>query len=335
LPTEFWRNSGYHLLERDAAGRLRVTDDFLRAYYLRPEIHPVEASGERELALHASLMQDPRREVAEEDLKNIEDPDARDNYRIVLRFRDRLLEAGTVEGAYRALFRGTVDVPPMFVDQLVHVVLRNILGGTEDPLRLRAAELFFREQKATIQDGHVLLADLETVEMHASGNRYGSVGRLIVEAQGELGTANLDVLDRANAALYWGRDSKHDTVVSFTYGRAALDAFSRVLELWVAHFLDLKLRITPIRRIEEARWAWHVGLDAESTAILNELWAGREVEQGRMRNIVALFSLQFDDPAAMRGDIAGRAVYLALSAEDGVVRMKPQNLLLNLPLNEA
>jgi hypothetical protein len=37
----------------------------------------------------------------------------------------------------------------------------------------------------------------------------------------------------------------------------------------------------------------------------------------------------------MRPDIAGRAVVLALSAQDGVVRMKPQNLLLNLPLNEA
>ena len=35
----------------------------------------------------------------------------------------------------------------------------------------------------------------------------------------------------------------------------------------------------------------------------------------------------------MRRDIAGRPVYLALAAddEDGVVRMKPQNLLLNLP----
>jgi hypothetical protein len=54
-----------------------------------------------------------------------------------------------------------------------------------------------------------------------------------------------------------------------------------------------------------------------------------------MRNILALFALHFEDPAAMRTDIAGRAVYLALSADEGVVRMKPQNLLLNLPLNEA
>jgi hypothetical protein len=38
----------------------------------------------------------------------------------------------------------------------------------------------------------------------------------------------------------------------------------------------------------------------------------------------------------MRTDIAGRTVYLALSADaNDQVRMKPQNLLLNLPLHEA
>jgi hypothetical protein len=94
--------------------------------------------------------------------------------------------------------------------------------------------------------------------------------------------------------------------------------------------------VKPLRRIEERRWAWHIGLDAESTSILNELWAGRELDQGRMRNIVALFGLQFAEAAAMRPDIAGRTVYLALSVDEKqVVRMKPQNLLTNLPLHEA
>jgi hypothetical protein len=54
-----------------------------------------------------------------------------------------------------------------------------------------------------------------------------------------------------------------------------------------------------------------------------------------MRNILTILALQFDDPAAMRADIRGRTVYLALSCEEGVVRMKPQNLLTNLPLHEA
>jgi hypothetical protein len=281
-------------------------------------------------------MDSPRKSVSEKDLLSIEDADARDNYKVVLSFRDRLVQAGTVEAFYMNLFKGKVDVPPLFIEQLTHVILRNILDGCDDPLRLRAAELLFREQKATIREGHVLLADLETVETHAAGNRYGSIGRLIVEAQGSLGEVNLDVLDRANAAIYWDRESRHDTVISLTYGRPALDAFCRVLEAWVFHFTSLKTRVKPIRQIDEQPWAWHVGLDAESTAILNELWAGNQVEQGRMRRIAALFSLQFEDPAEMRQDIAGRLIYLALSSnEEGAVRMKPQNLLLNLPLHEA
>jgi hypothetical protein len=281
-------------------------------------------------------MADPRIEVSAEELDSISDADARDNYRIVLRFRDRLLEAATLEGCYMNLFKGTVDVPPLFIEQLAHVILRNVLDGCEDPLRLRAAEVFFREQKATLHDGHVMLADAETVEMHAAGSRYGNLGRLIVEAQGELGTVELDVLDRANAALYWEREARHDTVISLTHGRPALDALCRVLEAWIEHFLDITTSIKPVRRIEEPRWAWHIGLDAESSAILNELWSGQEVDAGRMRRVLALFALHFDEPALMRTDIAGRSVYLALSADDkGVVRMKPQNLLLNLPLHEA
>jgi len=333
---DFWRNSGFHLLERDSTGRLRVTDDFLRAYYLRPEVHPVEDSDEAERALHAALMAEPRRRIAQGELAAIGDPDARHNYEVVLRFRDRLLEAGTLEACYLGLFRGPVDTPPLFIAQMAHVILRNILDGTSDALRLRAAELFFRDQKATVQEGHALLADLETVERHASGNRYGSLGRLIVEASGALPSVDLDVLDRANAALYWERESRHDTVISLTYGRPALDALAAVIGLWVKHFLGLAIRVKPLRRIDEPRWAWHVGLDAESSSILNDLWAGSEVEHGRMQRILALFALDFEEAGRVRPDVAGRTVYLALAAdEEGAVRMKPQNLLSNLPLNEA
>jgi hypothetical protein len=281
-------------------------------------------------------MQDPRHAVAGDALESLADEDARHNYRVLLRFRDRLLETGTVEGCYMGLFRRAIDVPPLFIEQLVHVILRNVLDGCEDPLQPRAAELFFRDQKATLQEGHVLLADLETVEMHAAGNRYGSIGRLIVEAQGELGKVDLDVLDRSNAALYWERESRYDTVISLTYGRPALDALARVIEAWVGHCHGLEVKVAPIRAIDEAHWAWHIGLDTESTAILNELWSGAQVDAGRMRNIVALFALNFADPSAMRRDIAGRTVYLGLSVDaEQVVRMKPQNLLLNLPVHEA
>ena len=281
-------------------------------------------------------MESPRKGVLEKEIDCIEDPDAKDNYRMVLKLRDRLLRAGTVEGCYMSLFKGEVDLPPLFIEQLAHVILRNILDGRDDPLQLRAAELFFREQKATIRDGHALLADLEMLERHAAGDRYGSIGRLLVEAQGALPGVELEVLDAANAALYWERESRYDTVISVTYGGPALDALGRVIEAWISHFLDINVVVKAIRKIEEPRWAWHVGLDAESSALLNELWAGGMVEPGRMQRVLALFALRFEDPAAMRPDIAGRPVYLALCSNDaGAVRMKPQNLLLNLPLNET
>ena len=330
---DFWRSSGFHLLQRDAGGRLRVTDDFLRAYYLRPEIHPVEESCEAELRLHGALMNEPRREVAPQEVDQIADQDARENYRILLRFRRRLLEAGTIEGCYMGLFKGDVDVPPLFVEQLAHVIVRNMLDACDDPLQLRAGELLFRDQKATLRDGHVLLADLEMIEMHAAGSRYGGIGRLIVEAQGALGRVDLDVLDRGNAAIYWQRESRFDTVLSLDYGQEGLGALCRVIEAWVAHFFGVRVAVSPIRSIEEKKWAWHIGLDAESTAILNALWNGGDVEQGRMRHVLALLRMDVEGPGDLRPELAGRPLYLALSCDDDeVVRMKPQNLLVNLPL---
>ena len=101
----------------------------------------------------------------------------------------------------------------------------------------------------------------------------------------------------------------------------------------MAHFTGVRVSVASLARIEEPRWAWHIGLDAESTSILNDLWNGIEVEHGRIRRVLALFRMEFANPEDMRPDIVGRAVVLALSSSPGeVVRMKPQNLLVNLPL---
>jgi hypothetical protein len=333
MARDFWRNSGFHLLERDASGRLRVTDDFLRAYLMRPEVRPVDESGPAEIALHERLLADPRRIVDDAELAAIEDEDARFNYRVLLDFRARLLAADSVEACYVGLFADDVRTPPLFIDQLVQVCLRNVLDGVDDPLEARAGELFFREQKATVEKGEILLADLERVEMHASGGAYGSLGRLIVEAQTPMKSASLDVLDEADATRYWERDQRHDFVISLSYGRAALAALARVIERWITHFHGIAVKVAPLKQIEDPRWSWHIGLDAQSTAVLNDLWRGEEVEAGRLRRLLALFRLDFAEPAAMRPDVAGRPVYLALAMDDsGVVRMKPQNLLVNLPL---
>ena len=59
--------------------------------------------------------------------------------------------------------RGVGDTPPLFINQLVHVILRNALDGCEDAFVLRAAELFFRPQRLTLHDGSLIAADEETI----------------------------------------------------------------------------------------------------------------------------------------------------------------------------
>lgn len=332
---DFWRDSGYHLLGTTGEGRLAVSDDFLRAYLMRPEVRPVAESCAAERALHESLMADPCRAVGEPEIGRLADPDARDNYRVVLSFRDRLLAADDLEACYLACFTGAAGepLPPLFLDQMAHVILRHILDGTDDGLRARAGELLFREQRVTIQDGNILAADAEVVEMYATTGGFGALGQLIAEAQTPLRGIELEVLDERNSDAYWERDRAYDTVLNLSFASGGLDAFCRVLEAWVRHFLAVEVSIQPVQQIRDERWVWHVGLDAEGTRLLNDLYTGEEVDEARMARLLSLFRLEFRDPRVMRPDIAGRPVYLALAmTEDSRLRVKPQNLLVNLPL---
>jgi hypothetical protein len=332
---DYWPSCGYRLLRAGASQRLVVTDDFLRSQLLRHELAPVPESDDAELTLHESLLGDPRRRVSAGEVAALGDPDARDNYTVWLRFRDRLLGAPTLEAAYAGLFRGEgVDVPPLLVHQLTQVLLRHILGDDPDPLEARAAEMLFRTQKVTvIEDGAVMAADEATVELHASGEAFGSLGELLARNRTPLRTVDLDVLDAGNAASYWERSERFDLAVSLNRGQPALAALCRVLERWIAHFLGTAVAIEPLRAIDDARWSWHVGLDAEASALLNDLYNGVAVDDARRNRLLCLFRLVFADPADMRPALAGKPVYLGMAIDPhSRLRLKPQNLLLNLPL---
>jgi hypothetical protein len=334
---DFWRSSGYRLLDRvetTAGPRLAVTDAFLAAYLRRPEMAPVPESCAAERELHAALSAEPRLAVDDARIDADADADARENYRLWLAFRDRLTEAGTVEDAYLGLFtRHVHGIPALFVDQLAHVLARHAMEGTDNGMRARAAELLFREQSVTLEDGAILSADRETVEMYATTGGFGSLGRLMVEADTKPRTIELDVLNEENHQAYFSRDERHDTVLDLTFARPGLDALCRVLERWVEHLLGIKVSIQPVQRIDDQRWVWHTGLDSVASELLNDLYNGKEVNEARMERLLSLFRLEFADPSVMRADIAGRPVYLALAMTEGkTLRLKPQNLLVNLPL---
>jgi hypothetical protein len=331
---DYWASCGYRLLTRGADGRLTLTDDFLRSTLVRPELAPVPESCAAELALHDRLLGAPRAAVDAAELARLADSDARDNYAIWLRFRARLAAAPSIEAAYVALFRDGVDVPPLLVDQLTQLLLRHILGVDASPLEVRTAEMLFRPQRIAVNDdGAVMAGDLQSVEALAAAGGFGSLGELLQRNRTPLRTVDLDVLDADNADSYWERDERFDVAISLNRGWPAQAALCRVLERWTGHFTGVRVEIMPQHAIDDQRWVWHVGLDAESSALLNDLYNGVDVDDGRMGRLLALFELNFANPADMRPAIAGRPVYLALAMDaERRLRVKPQNLLLNLPL---
>ena len=171
---EFWEETGYRLLATDANGQLCVTDAFLRAQLARPELAPVASSCEAERALFESLQQAPMRVVAKDALAAVANPDVVENYRVWLRFRDRLTAKPTLEQSYLACLQaGINDIPPVLFNQLTAVLVRHVLGDDVQPLDARVAELFFRAQLITVtEETAVLAADQETIESRAQNQGF-------------------------------------------------------------------------------------------------------------------------------------------------------------------
>lgn len=334
---DFWKSAGFHLTERAENGWLAVSADILRAYVTRPEVHPVEESCDVEHRIFEALMADPFHIVSEADLAAIRDEDAAGNYRIVLRFRDHLVAAGSIEAGYAGLFAGSsVQVPPVFIDQLVHLILRSVLERENDPVRVRAAELLFRDQKVSDEDGQILLADAEIVEMMSETGGLGGLGALLVESGTPLQSVTLDVMTEDNAAGYWHRSDRFDMAIDFRFAEPAQDAFARVLESWIEHMTSVPVRIQPMQSIRDERWSWHIGLDANATGILNALYRGEDLHPEETGRIVGLFRLEALDKSAFRQSMRGKPVYLGLAMDERHnLKVKPQNLLTNMPLAAA
>ncbi|GJD79743.1 hypothetical protein GCM10007886_51740 [Methylobacterium gregans] len=327
--TEFWVSSGHHLTQRTAGGGLAVTDELILAYLARPELVPPDEACAAERTLYAGLKAEPRRPVAAHEIAAIADADARENWEVILAFRDRLLKARSVEAAYLSLARGNLQgVPSLFLNQLVHLILRNALDGCDDPFVLRAGELFFRPQRVSFHEGRVLLADAEVIAA-----REGSAPLSpLVAMLGKEAANELDVLGEANAWTYWSRSDAFTMALDLagSQGRAGL---ARVIEIFVRHLLNAEVRVTPLDRLEDPDWRWFVGLDAEGTRIGNALWRGEALDAAARARMLAAFSLVFEDPAQVEPSVGTRPVYLLLaSPQDKTLQLKPHNLVVGLPL---
>jgi hypothetical protein len=325
---DFWLSCGHHLTERDADGWLLVTDEFLKAYLARPELAPPPEACAVERGLHTALLADPRGAVGSDEIASIDDADARENWRLMIGFRDRLLRHTTLEAGYLDLVRRKVgDTPPLFLDQLVHVILRNALEGCKDPFVVRAAELFFRPQRLTTHEGALIAADEETIVRANPAPLSPLVAMLGIPA-----AAQIDILTDDNASSYWARSDFFDIALDLTAGRRGLAALGEVIERWVRHMLGVAVAVEPVREMRDIPLTWYVGLDAEGTRIGDALWHGETLDETTQRRVAGLFRLTLGKPDPMTGWIADDPVYLILAmTADKVLRMKPQNLLTGLP----
>jgi hypothetical protein len=208
------------------------------------------------------------------------------------------------------------------------VSLRNALDRCDDLFVLRAAELFFRPQRLTVQDGSLIAADEETV----AGARPQPVSPLVamlgLPADGEV-----DVLNDDNAESYWERSDLFDMALDLTAGRRGLEALGKVIEQWVTHLLPVEVEVEALIEATDVNLTWYVGLDAEATAIGDTLWHGEELEQAARERIIGLYRLTIRNAELVLDTAKGEPIYLLLAmTPDRMLRMKPQNLVTGLPL---
>jgi hypothetical protein len=97
--------------------------------------------------------------------------------------------------------------------------------------------------------------------------------------------------------------------------------------------LVFTVTVETVAAIEDRDWRWFVGLDSEATLIGNTLWGGAALDGNAAERIVALMRLNIEDARLVDERVGNKPVYLILAmGPDRVVQLKPQNLVVGLPL---
>jgi hypothetical protein len=328
---DFWLSCGHHLLDRGQDGGLVVTDEFLKAYLARPEMVPPQDACAAERALHQALLAHPRQPVEPWQIAPIDDADARENWELMIEWRDHLVGHASLEAAYLAIVRYERKFPRIFLDQLVQVILRNILDDCEDVFVLRAAELLFRSQRLTSHEGSLVAVDEEAVP----GSNAKPLSPLVAMLGPSVAT-EVDVLSEDNAGMYWERSDSFDMALDLTAGRRGLAALGLVVTRWVRHLLAIDVKIDPVTELRDVNLTWYVGLDANATRIGDALWNGDELDQTARGLVVGLYRLTFADDVEIVEQARGAPTYMiAAMSIDKTLRLKPQNLITGLPVRHC
>jgi Family of unknown function (DUF6352) len=335
------------------------SDAFWQNLLARPELSIVPESCHDERRLHDALALKPLRPVKPEELSAIRDEDARANYAMLLQFRDGVMQAGSLSAWYAQLFAsGKITLAPLFIDIAVKEILRAVLPEESDAFMHRAAELLYRPQRITLHEGRILSGDQEALDTEKDTAGLGDLGRLLLQNKIQIAGSDaqtLQVLTTEQALTFQEQSAhqnyRHTWLLDLTHEQSAqvgaanhsfeirlarkdsgLAALSRVLELWIEHFKGTRVRITPLSKIEDPAWRWHTGLDTQSTDLLNTLYQQQPLQESQLKRLITLFRLDFLSPSDCLPEMQSKPTYLGLAMnEKGLLKLKPQNLLLNLP----
>jgi hypothetical protein len=294
---------------------------FLRGILASPQLALVAESCASEVALHKALRAEPLLNISASELAAIEDADARENYAFYQRLQTQVQAAGGLKAYYWQLIKGEVTVvPPEVMDVMVEVLTNDMLDVSVEAnierqtpekniaIQYAAAEWFYKRQAVHLEDGRVVHDPARDSVREPLDLSHGMVNEL-----------------------------SHGLLFRLSNANSGLKALTQVLEKWVAYMLAdrlaIEVTIKSMPKVDDAAWRWHIGLEATSTAILNDLYVSGEVSPERLGQLVSLFKLEFKNPALVQADVAGKPVYLGLAMDaSGHVKIKPHNLLLNLPL---
>ena len=328
---DFWLACGHHLLDRDAAGNLLVTDEFLKAYLARPEIVPPLEACFAERQLHDALLNDPRQSVSASQIAAIADADARENWQVMIGWRDHLVKHRTLEAAYLETVRRNIKLPHAFIGHLTQAILRNALDNCNDAFILRAAEMFFRPQKLAMGEASIVAIDEETESL------LGRPTRSPLEALlGLPSTTEIDMLSDVTADSYWERSDRFDMALDMAAGQRGSVALGDVVARWISHLLAIDVAVEPLAELHNTPWSWYVGLDSEATRIGDSIWNGNDLDDATRAKLVGLFRLTFLHPPDMIEKVRGKPIYLlAAATADDMLRLKPQNLVTGLPIRQT
>ena len=331
ISRDFWLSCGHHLLDRDAAGHLLVTDEFLKAYLARPELMPPPEACAAEQSLHGALLREPRQPISASRIAAIADADARENWQMMIAWRDHLMGHGSLEAAYLAIVRRNIHFPQVLVGQLVQVILRNALDGCDDVFALRAAEMFFRPQKLVFQETSIIAVDEETdtaFVQHSPSPLLALLGLPVA--------TDFNMLSEATAESYWEQSDRFDMALDLSPGGRGMAALGDVIARWLAHLLAIEVTVEPVAEMQNLPWSWYVGLSSEATHIGDAIWRGEDLADAARAQLIGMLRLAFLDPADMIEKVRDEPVHLLLAmTADEVLRIKPQNLLTGLPILEA